>query len=356
DSLGWLETCPFNLTEQCVIELKNQTLCKTDQTLQEFKLTAGCVTNYMDEYCTTIDLPWKTVESLLKIVMNLTTCVMDHASDQNNLISFGNAVLDKIKILVSTLANKTNSFNSTTVSVQNLEVKVFVFGPDRNYNWNYNQPPYTVSVDVSVNINPVALPKMDNEVRVFMVGHHVNLTKTPSLITSNAAMDIDLIGISKNNHEVEVLMTGPNSSSSDIPRLSTGNSSMDIDIVYISKNNNGSAAVAFLSYTNMIHILKPTLFKPNTSTHNIIMSTVVLALLLNTTNTELNKPESEPEGILSCVDWNTNAWLGDNCEIIQTNKTHTVCSCDRLSTFALIMQIDSCRPDQNSFPKPYLLS
>ncbi|XP_026787704.2 adhesion G protein-coupled receptor E3-like [Pangasianodon hypophthalmus] len=130
---------------------------------------------------------------------------------------------------------------------------------------------------------------------------------------------------------------------------------MDIDLVEISKNNKGSAAVAFMSYTNMTNILKPTLFKTITSTNKTMMSTVVSASLPKTANTNLTKPvkitfkhinELDPEGILSCVHWKTDTWLEEGCSIVQTNSTHTVCSCDHLSTFALIMQTDPCRSDR----------
>ncbi|XP_017313077.1 adhesion G-protein coupled receptor G2 isoform X1 [Ictalurus punctatus] len=164
------------------------------------------------------------------------------------------------------------------------------------------------------------------------------------------------ISMSLQNFDVQVFMVfGLNVSSSEIPQFSIRNTSMDIDLVGISKNNNGSTAVAFMSYTNMTNILKPTLFKTNTNTSKTMMSTVVSALLPKTTNTSLNKPvnftfkhisDLDPEGILSCVCWKNEAWLVEGCRIIQTNSSHTVCSCDRLATFALIMQTDPCRSDR----------
>ncbi|XP_053085645.1 adhesion G protein-coupled receptor E3-like [Pangasianodon hypophthalmus] len=117
----------------------------------------------------------------------------------------------------------------------------------------------------------------------------------------------------------------------------------------------GPAAVAFMSYTNMADMLEPTFFNTFTDTKKTIMSMVVSVTLPKTTNTNLTEPvnftlkhiqELDPEGILSCVYWKTDTWLEEGCSIVQTNSTHTVCSCDHLSTFALIMQTDPCRSDR----------
>ncbi|GAA6086941.1 adhesion G protein-coupled receptor L4-like isoform X1 [Tachysurus ichikawai] len=151
------------------------------------------------------------------------------------------------------------------------------------------------------------------------------------------------------------VMTGSNVSSSENPQLGTKNTSINLDLVEISENNNGSAAVAFISYTNMTNIVKPTLFNTITSTVKTMMSTVVSVSLPKTTNRTLTKPinitfkhinEFDPEGILSCVYWNKTMWQEEDFSIIQTNRTHTVCSYNHLSTFALIMQTDPCRSDR----------
>lgn len=52
----------------------------------------------------------------------------------------------------------------------------------------------------------------------------------------------------------------------------------------------GSAVVAFITYTNITNILKPTLLKTNTSTNKIMMSTVVSVSLPKTTNATLASP------------------------------------------------------------------
>ncbi|XP_026118105.1 adhesion G protein-coupled receptor E3-like [Carassius auratus] len=155
--------------------------------------------------------------------------------------------------------------------------------------------------------------------------------------------------------EGQVFMVGPNVTLVKIPRLDTTNSSVDIDLIGIAKNNTeGSAAVAFMSYTIMENLLKPDFFNTSNDTIKTMMSTVISATLPKTTNTKLTKPvnfilkhirEFDPNGSLSCVYWNINEWLVDGCSVLETNSSYTVCSCDHLSTFALIMQ--TSRPPES---------
>ncbi|KAK1803113.1 hypothetical protein P4O66_021652 [Electrophorus voltai] len=146
--------------------------------------------------------------------------------------------------------------------------------------------------------------------------------------------------------EAEVFVVGPKASLSEIT-LNTSNAYMDIDLIGISKNNNGSAAVAFINYSNMLSFLKPSFFNTTNNTVKTMMSTVVSVTLPKTNNTHLTEPvnftlkhivELDPEGFLSCVYWKETEWVVDGCIIIQSNSNQTVCSCIHLSTFALIMQ------------------
>ncbi|XDV16137.1 hypothetical protein PO909_015974 [Leuciscus waleckii] len=116
----------------------------------------------------------------------------------------------------------------------------------------------------------------------------------------------------------------------------------------------GSAAVAFMSYNTMENLLKPDFFNTSDDTIKTMMSTVISATLLKTTNTKLTKPvnftlkhirEFEPDGSLSCVYWNISEWIVDGCSVLETNSSYTVCSCVHLSTFALIMQ--TSRPSES---------
>ncbi|XP_052393509.1 adhesion G protein-coupled receptor E3-like [Carassius gibelio] len=149
--------------------------------------------------------------------------------------------------------------------------------------------------------------------------------------------------------EGQVFMVGPQVTLDKIPQLDTSNSSVDIDLIGIAKNNNKtrSAAVAFMSYNTMENLLKPDFFNTPKDTIKTMMSTVTSATLPKTSNTTLTKPviftlkhirEFDPNGSLSCVYWNISEWIVDGCSVLTTTSSYTVCSCDHLSTFALIMQ------------------
>ncbi|XP_073697992.1 adhesion G protein-coupled receptor E3-like [Garra rufa] len=155
--------------------------------------------------------------------------------------------------------------------------------------------------------------------------------------------------------EGQVFTVGPQVTLDSIPRLDTTNSSVDIDLIGIAKSNNErSAAVAFMSYKTMENLLKPDFYITPNNTIKTMMSTVISATLPKTTNTTLTKPvnftlrhirEFDPSGSLSCVYWNISEWIVDGCSVLETNSSYTVCSCDHLSTFALIMQ--TSRPPES---------
>ncbi|XP_005171078.2 adhesion G protein-coupled receptor E3 [Danio rerio] len=158
-------------------------------------------------------------------------------------------------------------------------------------------------------------------------------------------------------------MVGPSVTLDETPRLNTTDSSMDIDLIGIANNNNGSAAVAFMSYTTMENLLKPDFFNPQNNMMKTMMSTVISATLPKTTDTALTKPvnltfrhirEFDPRGSLSCVYWNISEWIVDGCSVVNTNGIQTVCSCVHLSTFALV-QTRRPSPEINSMVVTFVI-
>ncbi|XP_036413140.1 adhesion G protein-coupled receptor E3-like [Colossoma macropomum] len=156
--------------------------------------------------------------------------------------------------------------------------------------------------------------------------------------------------------EVQVFAVGLNAFLKETPQLSINNAQMNIDLIQISKNSNDSAAVAFMSYTNLSSVLKPNLFNTTNNTVKTMMSTVISATLPRTANQTLTTPvnftvkhtaEIDPSGTLSCVYWDATQWVVYGCDLLQTNSSHSVCSCDHLSTFALIMQTNPPSYDES---------
>ncbi|XP_065130497.1 adhesion G protein-coupled receptor E1-like [Paramisgurnus dabryanus] len=168
----------------------------------------------------------------------------------------------------------------------------------------------------------------------------VSMLVTPTNTYENISFTIESL-------ETQIFMVGPNATLDKIPQLITRHALMDIDLLGIAKNNYKTGSVAFMSYTTMEDLLKPDFFNTSDDTVKTMMSTVISATLPQTTNTTLTKPvnftlkhirEFVSGGNLSCVYWNISEWIVDGCSVVQTNSSHTVCSCLHLSTFALIMQ------------------
>ncbi|KAL7845284.1 hypothetical protein AOLI_G00234760 [Acnodon oligacanthus] len=144
------------------------------------------------------------------------------------------------------------------------------------------------------------------------------------------------------------------------PSLVTGSLAYTVHCLLDSRHvRGGSAAVAFLSYTNLSSLLDPSLFYTTANTVKTMVSNVVSATLPKTINTQLSTPvnftlkhneEIDPNAALSCVYWNDTHWVVDGCELLQTNSSHSVCSCVHLSTFALIMQTKPPEGDDDSDP------
>ncbi|XP_036392716.1 adhesion G protein-coupled receptor E3-like [Megalops cyprinoides] len=147
--------------------------------------------------------------------------------------------------------------------------------------------------------------------------------------------------------EVEALAIGPEAKLTGTPQLKSRDNFCKIDLLGIAKNNNGSGAVVFIAYANMEDVLKARLFNMDNNTIKTMMSNVISASLPNTKNTTLPKPVNftlrhrkkvNPKGNLTCVYWNHNGWIVDGCEATKINSNYTMCTCNHLSTFALIMQ------------------
>ncbi|KAI4872504.1 hypothetical protein NFI96_028426, partial [Prochilodus magdalenae] len=204
------------------------------------------------------------------------------------------------------------------------------------------------------------------------------LNRTEKLVSTlvKPTETTDSVNISLNGLDLQVFAVGKKASLNEIPQLRINSTQMEIDLIQISKNNNGavmsfvccasgSAAAAFMSFASMATMLKPSFFNTSNNAVNTMMSMVVSATLPKTTNTNLTTPvnftlehiaEFDPNGTLSCVYWNNTEWIVDGCDLLQSNSSHSVCSCVHLSTFALIMQVNPPPPGYDSDPLLDVLS
>ncbi|XP_076118332.1 adhesion G protein-coupled receptor E1-like [Alosa pseudoharengus] len=123
-------------------------------------------------------------------------------------------------------------------------------------------------------------------------------------------------------------------------------------LIDLSKNNADKISASLLVFTNMEKVLTADFFLTTESVNvSTVMSKVVSVTLRPTTR--LSSPVNltlkhtnvmHPQGVLSCVYWNGSAWEVDGCDVTQTNATHTDCTCQHLSTFAVIMQVERNLP------------
>ncbi|KAG9262759.1 adhesion G protein-coupled receptor E3-like, partial [Astyanax mexicanus] len=227
-------------------------------------------------------------------------------------------------------------------------------------NKTFTELPKTVVVDVLKQVmNETLISLATNEDKVNKVEHVNNVLMATEKLVSALVTNVETYNVTPiflPNLEIQIFTVGPNASLKDILPLNTSTAVLDIDIIEIAKRNNGSAAVAFMSYTNISNMMDPDLFTTNENTTKIMMSTVVSATLIKITDTKLTKPvnftfkhtaDLIPDSNLTCVYWNKTVWVVDGCNLLQTSRSHTVCSCDHLSTFALIMQT---KPPKNDDP------
>ncbi|XP_062381337.1 adhesion G protein-coupled receptor E3-like isoform X2 [Sardina pilchardus] len=154
--------------------------------------------------------------------------------------------------------------------------------------------------------------------------------------------------LSTNTTEVEVLSVG-RATTLKVAKLDTANVSLDIDLLGIALNNNGSASVVLMVYKTMREVLDASFFETGRGETADMMSHVISVILPNTLNQTLLIPvnltiqhlkRTSTKEKICCVYWNVSAWIEDGCHVSDTNSTHTVCSCQHLSTFALIMTVD----------------
>ncbi|XP_063060374.1 adhesion G protein-coupled receptor E3-like [Engraulis encrasicolus] len=165
-----------------------------------------------------------------------------------------------------------------------------------------------------------------------------------------------------NTTEVKILSVGPNTSVAGMPKLVTANVSVDIDLLGIADNNNGSASVGIMVFDNMQEALNASFFKTKSNKTADVISNVVSVILPNTLNKTLPTPvnisikhlkHTTADDEVFCVHWDANSWIQDGCRVSMTNSTHTVCSCQYPSTFALIMTVN---PTQKSDPVMNILN
>ncbi|XP_076135399.1 uncharacterized protein LOC143117688 [Alosa pseudoharengus] len=196
---------------------------------------------------------------------------------------------------------------------------------------------YDLSRDKSVKTDTLiqhinSVLRSSEEVMDILMPANVKMRSHSHITTSLADLQQITIGPGANPRPVAI-------------QIKADDTQLEIDL---SKNNADKISASLQVFTNMEEVLTADFFL-RTGSDNVstVMSKVVSVTLRPTT--QLSSPVNltlkhtnvvHPQGVLSCVYWNGSAWVVDGCDVTQTNATHTVCTCQHLSTFTLIMQVE----------------
>ena len=117
----------------------------------------------------------------------------------------------------------------------------------------------------------------------------------------------------------------------------------------LQNGDNGAVRAVFATYNQLENILQP-VSQRHKEEPVFINSKVISASLGRGRHIELSKPAkitfkhlNEVEDVSrmksSCVYWDyvSNQWSEDGCRLVNGNTTHTICSCNHLTNFALLM-------------------
>ncbi|XP_050781742.1 uncharacterized protein LOC127035653 isoform X1 [Gopherus flavomarginatus] len=157
---------------------------------------------------------------------------------------------------------------------------------------------------------------------------------------------------------IETLLIVPAAGPCDeVFRLRAQEETMDIHCNTVTKAaTEDSVAVTFISYSTLDSIINKRFRNEEDLTADEklrnfhLNSRVVSGAIGAGRHMNLSKPvnftlrhrqEKKEEEETCCVHWKFIAgkgtWVEDGCTILHTNSTHTICSCDHLSSFALLM-------------------
>ncbi|XP_068391079.1 adhesion G protein-coupled receptor E3 [Eschrichtius robustus] len=151
---------------------------------------------------------------------------------------------------------------------------------------------------------------------------------------------------------VETRVVTDNCSKAVIFNLNAQMNSMDIHCSdVIQGNTQGPSVVAFVSYSSLGNIINAKFFEEANETDQVnLNSQVVSAAIGPKRNTPLSQAVSlsfqhvkvKPSiKKVFCVYWKGTKegghWSMEGCFLIQANKTHSICSCTHLSSFAVLM-------------------
>ncbi|XP_044257478.1 latrophilin Cirl isoform X5 [Tribolium madens] len=135
-------------------------------------------------------------------------------------------------------------------------------------------------------------------------------------------------------------------------KWSASNDSIELSQGALQENSDGGfIRLVFVAFDRLEEILQwqPDSSESNTNVTRMLNSKVISASLGKGRHIQLREPvrltlrhlQTENVSNPSCVFWDytSSAWLEEGCRVEFTNRSHTVCLCDHLTNFAILMDV-----------------
>ncbi|XP_058864016.1 adhesion G protein-coupled receptor E3-like [Acipenser ruthenus] len=163
--------------------------------------------------------------------------------------------------------------------------------------------------------------------------------------------------VRSDNLDMELLII-PFKHNTSEEQLRANNNTLEIKLgKLMEENKQGQITVGFVSYTGMESVLEGSFYKNQSS---IQLNSQVVTATIGRNHHKLSEPvhltfhhnelrKTKEETI--CVYWKykgkESSWSTEGCTKLHSNQTHTVCSCDHLSSFAVLMALDESQMQEN---------
>ncbi|MGH0135434.1 UNVERIFIED_CONTAM: hypothetical protein FKN15_008043 [Acipenser sinensis] len=156
--------------------------------------------------------------------------------------------------------------------------------------------------------------------------------------------------MSTQNLDMELLIV-PTYLTPGAEMLQSKNNILEINMRSLQQNNmEGQIIAGFVSYTGMESVLDGSFYQNRSSLGSIQLNSPVVTATVGSKNKlsapvnltfHHNKLKTAEEEVM-CVYWKyegkESSWSTEGCTKLHSNQTHTVCSCDHLSSFTVLME------------------
>ncbi|XP_050781761.1 adhesion G protein-coupled receptor E3-like isoform X2 [Gopherus flavomarginatus] len=304
---------------------------------------------------------------------------VEHPSSPFALLSVGNAAMDSYGIPGSCRKNVTFKCQTETLQIkEQLErcKDVFLQGNNSEFCSFMNSTLVNLETmcaeDRAVSLQEVARPfgsflnssilsSGGNESKSEVASAMTFLLQSVELAALTAALkspENKTQTVTTESMAIETLLVVPTAGPCDeVFTLRAQNETMDIHCNTVTKAcTEDSVAVAFISYSTLDSIINKRFLNEEDLTADeklrnfhlnsrVVSGAVGDGRLMNISKpvnfTLRHRQAKKEEEETRCVHWKVIAgkgtWAEDGCTALHTNSTHTICSCDHLSSFALLM-------------------